>query len=188
MRKQNIILILLIASPAVAWAAFKPIRVFAPELVSGITCKSESICLDDVSRYPEAIKLYDEAVEFVSNTIGKIEKKPKVVFCSSQSCFKSFGFNKASAKTIGKSGIIISPKGWKYYYLRHEIIHHLQAEKMGVISQWRSPEWFIEGMAYLLSEDPRESLYKSHQEYRQRFSKWYKTVGNERLWEASHEI
>ena len=185
---KHIILFGLIITPAVVWAAFKPVRVLAPELVSGITCKSEVICLDDVSRYPEAIKLYDEAVEFVVSTVGKIEKKPRVIFCSSQPCFKSFGFNKASAQTIGKSGIVISPKGWKYYYLRHEIIHYLQAEKMGVISQWRSPDWYIEGMAYLLSEDPREKLSKSHQEYREMFSKWYETVGNKRLWKAPHEL
>ena len=59
---------------------------------------------------------------------------------------------------------------------------------MGVISLWRSPDWLIEGMAYLLSEGPRENLSKSHQKYRETFSKWYKTVGNERLWGASREI
>ena len=185
---KRIILICLIIFPAVVWATFKPVRILAPELVTGITCMSDTICLDDVSRYPEAIKLYDEAFDFVVSTIDKIEKKPKIIFCSTQTCFKSFGFNKASAQTVGKSGIVISPKGWTYYYLRHEIIHHLQAERMGVISQWRSPNWFIEGMAYMLSEDPREQLSKTHQEYREKFSKWYKTVGKDKLWEASPEI
>ncbi len=149
---------------------------------------SDNICLDDVSRYPEAIKLYDEAFDFVVSTIDKIEKKPKIIFCSTQTCFTSFGFNKASAQTVGKSGIVISPKGWTYYYLRYEIIHHLQAERMGIISQWSSTNWFIEGMAYMLSEDPREQLSKTHQEYREKFSKWYKTVGKDKLWEASPEI
>ena len=59
---------------------------------------------------------------------------------------------------------------------------------MGVISQWNSPNWFIEGMAYMLSEDPREQLSKSHQEYREKFSKWSKAVGKDKLWEASPEI
>jgi hypothetical protein len=185
---KRILLVSVILFPAIVWAAFKPVRVLAPELVSGITCKTESICLDDVSRYAEALKLYDEAIEFVTSNVGKLKEKPRVIFCSSHSCFRSFGFNKASAQAVGKSGIVIGPKGWQYYYLRHEIIHHLQAERMGVINQWRSPDWLIEGMAYLLSEDPRVTLSKSHQEYRERFSKWYKTVGNEGLWEALREI
>lgn len=89
---------------------------------------------------------------------------------------------------MGKSGIVISSKVWTYYYLRHEIIHHLQADRMGVISQWSSPNWFIEEMAYMLSEDPRNQLSKTHQEYREKFSIWYKTVGKDKLWEASREI
>lgn len=185
---KRIVLAGVIIFPAIVWGSFKPVRVLAPELVSGITCKTKTICLDDASRYSEAFKLYDEAIKFVESNVGKLQDKPRIIFCSSHSCFRSFGFNKASAQTVGKSGIVISPKGWQYYYLRHEIIHHLQAEKMGLISQWRSPDWFTEGMAYLLSEDPREELSKSHQEYREKFSKWYKTVGDERLWDALREI
>ncbi|VAW71115.1 hypothetical protein MNBD_GAMMA10-1642 [hydrothermal vent metagenome] len=103
-------IIFLISSPAVVWVVFKSVRVLMPELVSGITCKSDVICLDDVSRYPEAVKLYNDAVEFVELTVGRLEEKPKIIFCSLQSCFKSFGFNKASAYAVGKSGIVIGPK------------------------------------------------------------------------------
>jgi len=182
---KKIIIISIIIFPALVWAAYKPARILAPELVPGITCKSDTICLDDISRYHEAVTLYNEALVFVESTVGVIKEEPKVLFCSTQSCFKSFGFNKASAKTIGTSGIVISPKGWKYYYLRHEMIHHLQAEKMGVISLLLRPDWFTEGMAYSLSEDPREKLSTPHQAYREKFSVWYKAVQKENLWEAS---
>lgn len=141
-----------------------------------------------MSRYAEAVKLYDEAIHFVTSSVGEIDNKPRIIFCATESCFHSFGFNKASAYTIGTSGIVISPRGWKYYYLRHEIIHYLQAKKMGVISQWRSPAWFKEGMAYLLSQDPREKLSAPNQEYREKFAKWYKTVGKEKLWAASKNL
>jgi hypothetical protein len=187
MIKRTLIACILL-SLVIAWAAFKPVRILAPELVSGITCKIETICIDDVSRYQEALKLYNEAIEFVAKNIGQLKKNPRIIFCSTKSCFKSFGFNNASAQTIGKSGIVISPKAWKNYYLRHEIIHHLQAEKMGVISQWRSPDWFTEGMAYYLSEDPRITLHAPYQEYRGKFSKWYKSVSNKELWHASRNI
>jgi len=109
----RIILTIILLSPAIVWAYYKPVRVLAPELVSGITCKSSVICLDDVSRYSEAIKLYNEANEFVISSIGKIKQKPRIIFCSTESCFNSFGFNKSSASTVGTSGIVISPRGWK---------------------------------------------------------------------------
>jgi len=162
--------------------------VLAPELVSNISCNSSVICIDNESRLSEAKILYDEAIEFVTNSIGEIEKKPQIIFCSTESCFKSFGFNKSTANTVGTSGIVISPRGWSYYYIRHEIIHHLQSEKMGVITQWRSPKWFTEGMAYSLSKDPRKELKKPYQEYRKKFAAWYKKTGHNELWNASNEI
>ncbi|VAW48324.1 hypothetical protein MNBD_GAMMA03-2071, partial [hydrothermal vent metagenome] len=171
-----IFLISCLLFPVAAWAIYKPVRVLAPELVSGITCESSIICMDDASRYEEAVKLYDEAIQFVISSVGEIENMPRIIFCSTESCFKSFGFNKASAKAVGVSGIVISPRAWEYYYIRHEIIHHLQAEKMGVITKWQSPAWFTEGMAYLLSQDPRKVLATPNQKYREKFAEWYKLI------------
>lgn len=182
---KHILVLCITLSPAIAWAAYKPMRVLAPGLVSGVTCMTDTICIDDVSRYPEALKLYDEAVYFVAENIEELKVKPRVTFCSSLSCFRSFGFNQASAKTVGKSGIVISPKGWKYHYLRHEIIHHLQAEKLGVIAQWRSPEWYKEGMAYYLSQDPRNELSGKYQQYRTQFAQWFKRSGKDNIWDIS---
>lgn len=114
---------------------------------------------------------YEEAYESVNSSVGIIEKKPRVVFCASQVCFQSFGFSKAAASTVGTSGIVIDPRGWKNYYIRHEMIHHLQAERLGVLKQWRSPPWFKEGMAYLFSQDPRPDLSEVFKKYRLEFEK-----------------
>ena len=185
---KRIVIILIFITPAAAWAFYKPMRVLAPELVSGISCITQFICLNDESRFSDAKKIYDEAIEFVTNSIGQINEKPRIIFCSTESCFKSFGFNKSTANAVGTSGIVISPRGWNPYYIRHEIIHHLQSERMGVISQWRSPKWFTEGMAYSLSKDPRKELKKPFQGYRNKFSIWYKKIGNRELWNEANKI
>lgn len=186
--KKRILMVCLFLFPVAAWGIYKPMRVLVPELVSGITCKSETICIDDISRYPEALKLYEEALNFVDSSLGNLRKRPRVIFCSTVTCFHSFGFKKASASTIGTSGIVISPRGWKYYYLRHEIIHHLQAERLGVISQWRSPGWYKEGMAYYLSLDPRKKLSDKYQQDRTKFALWYKNGGKEKIWEIPSNL
>lgn len=167
--------------PVAAWAFFKPVRVVAPELV-GLSCISDIICTDDVSRYREAAALYDEALHFVDSSVGAIEKKPRVIFCSSQACFQSFGLGQRSAATFGTFGIVISPRAWNPYYVRHEMIHHLQNEKLGMIKAWREPKWFTEGMAYSLSEDPRAKLSEPFEQYRSQFEGWYKQVGKQQLW------
>ena len=70
-RKFLVALILLQAVPVVAWAAFKPIRVLAPELL-GLHCTAQGVCIDDVRRLPEAKALRDEALVFVSSRVGRL--------------------------------------------------------------------------------------------------------------------
>ncbi len=178
---KRILIVTLLSLPLAVWAFFKPVRILVPEL-AGVTCFSEVICIDDPSRLAEASALYEGALEFVDSSIGQIEKPPRVVFCTTESCNELFGF-KAAANTIGTFGIVISPRAWKPYYLRHEMIHHLQKERLGNIKGWLvTPDWFIEGMAYFLSEDPRSTLPEPLQQYRAQFVAWYKQVVKEHLW------
>jgi len=184
---KRLLLIALLCTPVAAWAFFKPVRIVAPEL-AGVSCIGDSLCTDDVSRYEQASKLYDEALSFVGASIGSIEDKPRVIFCSSDACFQSFGLGKRSAATIGTFGIVISPRAWKPYYVRHEMIHHLQNEKLGVFGAWNDPQWFIEGMAYSLSEDPRPKLSEPFEHYRSQFDHWYRQTGKDRLWEEARKL
>ena len=178
---KRILTIMLLSLPLAAWAFFKPVRILAPEL-AGVSCVNAAICIDDPSRLGEASALYQGALEFVDSSIGEIENPPRVVFCTTEACNELFGF-KAAANTIGTFGIVISPRAWKPYYLRHEMIHHLQKERLGNIRGWLvTPDWFIEGMAYFLSEDPRPTLPEPWQQYRFQFDAWYQQVGKEHLW------
>lgn len=185
---KRLVLIILLLSPAAAWAMYKPMRVLAPRLVPGISCATKIICLDNTARYSEAERLYNDALRFVESSVAPVENRPRVVFCSTETCFHSFGFNKSSASTVGVSGIVISPRAWNQYYLRHEMIHHIQAERLGVYKQWRSPDWFKEGMAYSLSEDSRQNLAEPWQQYRATFDEWYRSVEKERLWEEARNL
>jgi len=187
MLKRGLILCLL-GSPAIGWAAFKPIRVVAPEWAGEVTCGGAHICTDDVSRTDEASALYQEAGDFVASVVGPFARKPVVVFCGTTDCAQLFGLNKRTAIAVGKFGIVVGPRGWKPHYLRHEMIHHRQAEELGVLRQWRSPEWFKEGMSYALSEDPRAQLSEPWQRYRSAFEAWHERVGKDRLWERAREL
>jgi hypothetical protein len=52
----------------------------------------------------------------------------------------------------------------------------------------RGPEWFIEGMAYSLSEDPRTELAEPFEQYRSQFEAWFRSVGKEQLWEQARKL
>lgn len=184
---KRVALVTILFVPVAAWAFVKPARVLVPELV-GVTCVNGTVCIDDVARLPKAEKLYGEALRYVDDTVGTSETKPRVIFCSTEACRQSFGLGRRAGMTIGTAGIVISPHGWQPYYLRHEMIHYLQYEKLGLLRAWREPKWFMEGMAYALSEDPREKLAEPFEQYRSKFDAWYRRVGKERLWAAARKL
>ena len=178
---KRLALLLFAIVPALAWAVVKPVRVIAPEW-GGVTCTSATVCVDDVSKVAEADALYAEALGFVDEKVSPVPGTPRVTFCSYQACADYFGLKGRAAVTVGTVGTIIGPRAWKPYYVRHELIHYLQAQELGVPRLPVEPSWFVEGMAYGLSEDPRAPLAQPFEAYRSQFLAWYKSVGRERLW------
>jgi hypothetical protein len=185
---KRVLLAAVLIVPVAAWAFIKPLRVLAPQL-AGVFCATDTLCIDDSSRFEEARQLYEESLAFVGATVGEIEKRPRVIFCATEACFRSFGAGRSTADTIGTIGIVISPRGWKPHYIRHEMIHHLQQERLGTLKIWLiTPSWFSEGMAYSFSKDPRSNLAEPFKQYRFQFDEWYKKVGKDRLWEEASRL
>lgn len=182
------IFVVMLSIPLAAWAFFKPVRVLQPQLVKGISCLSSTVCVDNENRFLEASELYKRAIGFTADKLGSFNKRPQAVFCSTERCFQDFGFAKASASHVGKWGIVISPRGWEPYYVRHEMIHHRQTEELGVIAYLRAPEWLIEGMAYSISEDPRGKLSERWQKSRSQFNEWLIKVDRENLWDEIRKL
>ena len=184
---KRIILIALLFTPVVVWSAYKPIRVIMPQW-NGVSCVTEQLCIEFPEKAEEAKALYESAVAFVNEFVGEVHRNPRVTFCTSAKCFGAFGFRApAKAKTVGLSGIVVGPDGWNSHILRHEIIHHLQSERLGIIRQWRSPAWFKEGMAYSLSEDTR-NLTEPYKGYREKFENWSRQASKEQMWEAARNL
>ncbi|HEX5355309.1 MAG TPA: hypothetical protein VFW93_03765 [Aquabacterium sp.] len=190
MRISRIVIAALAAHliPVVAWAAFKPVRVLAPELL-GLHCANSGVCVDDVQRLVEAERLRRDAVAFVSSKVGKIDHLPRTIFCSTMACSKAFGFTSNGGYNVGTFGTAISYRGWKPYFVRHELIHHLQNERLGTLNAWLlKPKWWTEGMAYSLSEDPRSPLAQPLQGWRDAFEQWRVSIGEKNIWLAAQSL
>lgn len=183
----RLVLLIVVVAPVAAWFIVKPIRVIAPAAI-GISCPTGPVCVDDVSRQGEASRLYAEALSYVSTSLGTPSAPPKMIFCSTAACADSFGLGARSAVTLGRFGTVIGPRAWKPFYVRHEMIHYLQGERLGVLKLLLKPSWLVEGMAYALSEDPREPLTEPFETYRREFRRWYDSVGNTSLWARAAEI
>lgn len=187
-RLPIVVLAVAAALPAITWAAFKPIRVLAPQLV-GLHCTAENVCVDDMARLPEALALKSDALRFVSERVDPVGTVPRFVFCSQAACAESFGFTYQGAYHVGTSGVVVGPRGWQPFFVRHEVIHHVQMEHIASVHALLfTPPWFIEGMAYALSEDPRRPLPEPLEGWRSKFEAWYPAVKKEALWDAARKL
>lgn len=186
--KLLLILVFIVLSiPLLSWVFFKPVRVFFPEL-TGVKCLEEKICIEDISGLENAKRLYLKAKKYVEENISTFEDSPRYIFCQTQPCFEKFGFRKASAQSIGSVATVVGPNGWKQYIIEHEMIHHIQNEKLGSLKFVSMPAWFVEGMAYSLSQDPRETLDEPWESHRTAFNEWYATIAPENLWKEAERL
>ena len=180
---KRLLVLVTVVVPALAWCLVKPVRVMAPGL-AGVSCTANRICVDDVSRLEQANAMVEESRGFLAARLGTAPHRPRVVFCATQACADSFGLGARSAMNLAGLGTVIGPRAWTAYYLRHELIHQVQSEQLGIARMLLRPAWWTEGMAYDLSEDPRPVLAEPWQGYRARFQAWHARAGDAGLWTA----
>lgn len=181
-------LLVLILIPALAWALVRPVRVVLPSMGSGVVCVNASVCVDDLTQAEHAKALYAQAQAFVSSRLGAVQGEPRLIFCATTACAEFFGLGERAALTMGSYGTVIGPRAWEPDYVRHELIHFLQYQHLGIARVLLSPAWFVEGMAYGLSEDPRQPLHEPFESYRRRFAAWYGLTGPAALWRDAAEL
>lgn len=169
--KWSVVILLLL--PISAFAFYKPVRVLVPEAF-GIRCGEHNICVEDSSQFDTAVSLLNESKRYLETQWGLSVGEPTIIFCSTEKCQSEFGLSQKAGFTFGAFGIVIAPRGWKQYYVAHELIHHWQADNFGSLALLNGEQWLIEGMAYVLSNDPRKELHEPFESYRKKFNDWYR--------------
>ncbi len=178
----SLVAIAVLVIPPSLWVFWKPIRALAPDW-AGVTCYGEGVCTDDPARLPEAISLKNEAMSFVTAWAGPFEATPTMVFCTTAACEESFGFKGNAAYNVGAKALVVASRGWKPYFIRHELIHCVQVKRIGGFRMLlRTPVWLIEGMAYSASQDPRSPLQEPWESFRRQYEQWAQQVPPEAFW------
>ena len=170
---------LFLAGTATGVILYKPIRILAPEAF-GLTCVSETLCIDDVSRQDEIVELMANAASFVSSELSPLKTEPTVLFCSTRDCFAKFTNPTVAAQYFWGARTLLIGDRSTLYIIRHELIHHWQNENYGGPREaLHLPMWFLEGTAYSLSEDPRDVIPNVEANaQRARFTEWLNTGGD----------
>ena len=173
-KKITVLLTFAVVFGAVALAvSVNSVRILAPQMF-GLECVSETICIDEVDRLDDAMALLADAMSFVREELGGVETEPTVLFCSTDGCFDRFSDPVVSAQYFWGARTILLGGDWEPFILRHELIHHWQNDNFGGPREaLRLPMWFLEGMAYTLSGDPRHVLPNAEANaQRERFFRW----------------
>ena len=181
-----IALALVIATPALAWASFKPVRILAPEL-NGVTCAGR-VCVEDPSQLAQAAKLQRSAIAQVASKLLPLERPPLTVFCSTRDCYRSFGGGMERGATLFNWGVILPPESWVPHIVEHEYIHMLQAQQLGLLGRQQTPAWFKEGMPFLVSSPPDYDLPAYARPLAARYQAWEQQVGRKNVWQAAAEL
>lgn len=120
---------------------------------------SEGVYVDDQmssGQRQELLKTLSMAKGRVSAFFGDIKGSPKVFACSTEECFVSHGGVTAKGKAYGDSMLLLSPRGLDVVIVAHELTHIELHNRIGAFRSLRViPTWFDEGLAVLVSEDPR---------------------------------
>jgi hypothetical protein len=177
---------LVIATPAIAWATFKPVRILAPTL-NGVACVNR-VCVEDPALLGRAELLQRNAISAVGRKLMPLQRAPLTVFCSSRECYHSFGGGMERGATLFNWGVILPPDSWVPHIVEHEYIHMLQAQQLGLVGRQRTPAWFKEGMPFFVSDPPDYDLPAYARPLVARYRSWEHDVGREHVWQAAAEL
>lgn len=181
-----ITLALLIVTPAIAWEAFKPVRILAPTL-NGVTCVAR-VCVQETADLALAQRLQNNALEAVGRKLSPLERAPLTVFCSTRECYQSFGGGLERGAAILDWGVILPPESWVAHIVEHEYIHALQAQQLGLLGRERTPLWFKEGMPFLISAPPDHDLPAYARPLVARYQTWEQQHGRTSVWQRARDL
>lgn len=177
---------LVLATPALGWAAFKPIRILAPEL-NGVSCRAR-VCVENASQFALVAQIQRDAVAQVGRKLVPLEQAPLTIFCSTRQCYRSFGGGAERGATLFNWGVILPPESWVPHIVQHEYIHMLQAQELGLIGRQRTPAWFKEGMPFFVSGPPDDDLPAYARPLAARYAEWERQTGRKNVWKAAAKL
>jgi hypothetical protein len=175
-------LLLAVTIPVGVWVFFKPVRILAPEL-NGVTCY-DAVCVEEPSQLQKAQKLQQEAIDQVAIKLAPLNEAPLTVFCSTRSCYHSFGGGMERGATLFNLGVILPQESWVPHIIEHEYIHMLQSQELGLLGREKTPDWFKEGRPFLISEPPANDLPDYAKPLVAEYQAWELRVGRKNVWQA----
>jgi hypothetical protein len=106
----------------------------------------------------EFIDILNSARQRARHFIGDLQGNANIFACSTEACYRDAGGGSSKGIALGDAALLLSPRGLDVVILCHELVHIELHHRIGVLRSANTiPSWFDEGLAVLISEDPRYS-------------------------------
>lgn len=112
--------------------------------------------LPDADRQ-QLIQLHRDAGRRVSDFYGGRQSTPRVLVCRTARCYHRIGGGGERGVAVLNRAVMLSPRGADPVIAAHELAHVELRERLGD-RRAQVPQWFDEGLAVLVSDDPRYLL------------------------------
>ncbi|MCP3802633.1 hypothetical protein NLX83_25500 [Allokutzneria sp. A3M-2-11 16] len=99
------------------------------------------------------VALHREANQRVTDFYEGRKSKPIVLACLTPECYRRIGGGGERGVAVGNQAVMLSPRGIDPAIAAHELSHVELHARLG--SAGEVPQWFDEGLAVLVSDDPR---------------------------------
>lgn len=93
----------------------------------------------------------------VQGFYGTLESKPKIFVCPDEACYQRVGGGRSHGMALIDWAFFVSPRGLDPVIVSHELSHIELHHRTGAVATFRRdiPQWFDEGLAVTISDDPR---------------------------------
>ena len=103
------------------------------------------------------IALAADAGRRVGDFHGGRESAPRLLACHTAACYDRIGGGGERGMAVLNRAVILSPRGLDAVIAAHELSHVELHHRLGPHAE-RVPQWFDEGLAVVVSDDPRYLL------------------------------
>ncbi|MEU8234379.1 hypothetical protein AB0C12_32735 [Actinoplanes sp. NPDC048967] len=102
----------------------------------------------------QVVDLIAAARQRVGDYLGPMRSSPRVLVCLSAECYEHIGGGGEKGQALRDRALALSPDGADVVIASHELTHAELYRRLG--SRYdQVPRWFHEGIAVLVSDDPR---------------------------------
>jgi hypothetical protein len=115
----------------------------------------------------DVLRIVEDARQTIRRVYGDVASDPVIVCCSTDERFRAFGGGGQRGISYGRYALLLGPRGLTLPILAHEWSHAELYRRLGLWNWRRVPQWFNEGLAVAVSDEPSHSEAVYHQAQRE---------------------